>query len=256
VAAAATPATEASATRSTLFLSDQHLAAARPRALAAFHAFCAGPARAAVAVYMLGDLFDFWVGDDQLREPIVSDVVRALRGVTDAGVPLFIAHGNRDFLLGERFAQATGAHLLPEYAVVDLYGVATLLCHGDALCTDDVDYQAYRARIRNPVTQRRLLRLPYVVRRQIARWLQRKSAASKAGKSDAIMDVTPAAVAAAFRTHGVRRMIHGHTHRPARHLHVVDGVECERIVLADWYHTGSYLEVGPDGVHERRLSGG
>lgn len=248
------PAHGAAAVRPTLFLSDQHLAAARPQALAAFRTFCAGPARAAAAVYLLGDLFDYWVGDDQLREPTVSDVVRALRGITDAGVPLHVAHGNRDFLLGERFAQATGAHLLPEYAVVDLYGVATLLCHGDSLCTDDVDYQAYRARIRNPVIQRRLLRLPYVVRRQIAHWLQRKSAASKAGKSDAIMDVTPAAVAAAFRTHGAQRMIHGHTHRPARHLHVVDGVERERIVLADWYDAGSYLEVGPDGAHVRSLA--
>ncbi|MCC7040489.1 MAG: UDP-2,3-diacylglucosamine diphosphatase [Burkholderiales bacterium] len=237
----------------TLFLSDQHLAPARPAALAAFRAFCAGPARHAAAVYMLGDLFDFWVGDDQMREPFVADVIDALRGLADAGVPLFIAHGNRDFLLGDRFARATGARLLAEFTVLDLHGVATLVCHGDALCTDDVEYQAYRARVRNPVMQRRMLRLPYFLRRRIARWLQGKSAAHKANVSAQIMDVTPAAVAAAFRTHGVRRLIHGHTHRPARHTHAIDGRDCERIVLADWYDRGSYLEVGPDGVHDRRV---
>lgn len=241
--------------RPTLFLSDQHLSPSRPGALAAFHAFCAGPARGAAVVYMLGDLFDFWIGDDQMRESFVADVVRSMRGITDAGVRLFVAHGNRDFLLGERFARATGAHLLPEYEVVDLFGVRTLLCHGDVLCTDDIEYQAYRARMRDPGTQRRLLRLPYFLRRMIAAWIRRKSTDSKSGKAEAIMDVTPDAVAEAFRAHHAQRMIHGHTHRPARHVHAVDGHERERIVLADWYDGGSYLEVGADGVRERSLPG-
>lgn len=241
------------AERPALFLSDQHLSPSRPGALAAFHAFCAGPARNAAAVYMLGDLFDFWVGDDQIREPFVADVVRSMRGVTDAGIPLFVAHGNRDFLLGERFARATGAHLMRECEVVDLHGMRTLLCHGDALCTDDVEYQAYRARMRDPATQRRLLRLPYFLRRMIARWMQRRSADAKSGKAEAIMDVAPGAVTEAFRTHDAQRMIHGHTHRPARHLHAVDGRQRERIVLADWYDRGSYLEVGAHGVTVRQL---
>lgn len=241
--------------RSALFLSDQHLSPARPDALAAFHAFCSGPARGAAAVYMLGDLFDFWVGDDQIREPFVAGVVGSMRGITDAGIPLFVAHGNRDFLLGERFARATGARLLPEYEVIDLHGIRTLLCHGDALCTDDVEYQSYRARMRDPDTQRRLLRLPYFLRRMMARWMQRRSADSKSGKAEAIMDVTPDAVAAAFRAHDAQRMIHGHTHRPARHVHAVDGSERERIVLADWYDGGSYLEVDAGGATVRSLRG-
>jgi len=239
--------------RPTLFLSDQHLSPARPQALAAFHAFCAGPARDAAAVYMLGDLFDFWIGDDQLREPFVAAVVRSMRGMADAGVPLFVAHGNRDFLLGARFARATGATLLPEYATIDLAGVRTLFCHGDVLCTDDVEYQAYRARMRDPQTQRRLLRLPYFVRRWIARYMQKKSADSKAGKAEFIMDVAPAAVAAAFRSHAAQRMIHGHTHRPARHVHDVDGTPRERLVLADWYDGGSYLEVSEEGARVMQL---
>lgn len=239
--------------RPTLFLSDQHLSPERPRALAAFHAFCAGPARTAAAVYMLGDLFDFWIGDDQVREPFVTAVVRSMRGIVDAGVPLFVAHGNRDFLLGERFARAAGATLLPEYTVIDVAGVPTLLCHGDVLCTDDVEYQAYRARMRDPRTQARLLRLPYFVRRWIARYMQRRSADSKSLKAEAIMDVAPATVAEAFRQHGAARLIHGHTHRPARHVHDVDGTPRERLVLADWYDGGSYLEVGAEGATARTL---
>ena len=177
-----------------------------------------------------------------------------MRGVSDAGVPLFVTQGNRDFLLGQRFASETGATLLPEYAVIDLEGMRTLLCHGDVLCTDDVEYQAHRARMRDPLTQQRLLRLPYFVRRWIARYMQKRSAEHKSGMSEVIMDVAPAAVAEAFRAHDAQRMIHGHTHRPARHVHDVDGTPRERLVLADWYDGGSYLEVGRDGVHVRDIA--
>lgn len=238
-----------------LFLSDLHLSPERPAALAAFHAFCAGPARSASAVYILGDLFDWWIGDDQLRDPFVAAAARELRGISDAGVPLFIGRGNRDFLIGERFAQATGATLLPDFAVVDLAGTPTLLCHGDELCTDDAEYQAYRARMRDPATQGRLLRLPYALRRLIAWWLQRKSREHKALKADAIMDVAPDAVAQAFRTHGVTRMIHGHTHRPARHPLDVDGTPRERYVMADWHDRGHYLAVDAGGVHVHEIAG-
>ncbi|MFO1415374.1 MAG: UDP-2,3-diacylglucosamine diphosphatase [Burkholderiales bacterium] len=238
-----------------LFLSDLHLSPDRPAAVAAFRAFCTGPARAASAVYILGDLFDWWVGDDQMRDPFVADVVATLRALSDAGVPLFVGRGNRDFLLGDRFARATGATLLPDVTVADLAGTPTLVSHGDELCTEDADYQAYRARMRDPATQARLLRLPYPVRRLIASYLRRRSRDEKARKPEAIMDVTPAAVADAFRRHDVARMIHGHTHRPARHVHDVDGTPRERHVMADWHDRGHYLAVDADGVRVHEIAG-
>ncbi|MEP7181516.1 MAG: UDP-2,3-diacylglucosamine diphosphatase [Betaproteobacteria bacterium] len=234
--------------RPTLFLSDLHLAPERPGLVAAFAAFCAGPARAAAGVYVLGDLFDSWIGDDQLREPLAAAVARDLHAVAQSGVAVHLMRGNRDFLLGERFAQAAGATLLPEQIVVDLCGIPTLLLHGDSLCTDDVQYQRYRAWMLDPAHQRLFLALPYPVRRGIARWLRRNSRRKTAGKSEDILDVTPAAVEAAFRATGVSRMIHGHTHRPARHHVFVDGRDCERRVLADWYDRGSWLEVDADGA--------
>ena len=241
--------------RPTLFLSDLHLSPDRPAALRAFHAFAGGPARHAAAVYMLGDIFDWWVGDDQMRIPFVRDVVAAMRGISDAGVALYIGQGNRDFLIGERLAAAAGATLLPEFVLLDLHGVRTLLCHGDQLCTDDVEYQAYRTRMRDPQVQERLLRLPYLVRRLIAAWLRSKSRNTKALKPESIMDVSIPTVEQAFRDHGAARMIHGHTHRPARHAHDVDGTTRERLVLADWEQDGSYLEAGEAGIVPREISG-
>lgn len=236
-----------------LFLSDLHLAPERPHAAEAFRAFCAGPAREAHAVYILGDLFDWWIGDDQLREPFFADMADAIRGVTASGVPVFIAHGNRDFLLGAAFAKRTGARLLPERELVDIAGTATLVSHGDELCTGDVDYQRYRARIRNPATQRRLLRLPLFVRRLIARSLRRKSRDATAMKPESIMDVDAGEVRETFRRYGVARIIHGHTHRPATHVVDVDGTDRERIVLADWHDHGHYVEVDADGAVRREV---
>lgn len=242
------------AARPVLFLSDLHLSPDRPAALAAFHAFARGPARGAAAVYILGDLFDWWIGDDQMRDPFVAAVVASLRGIADAGVPLFVGRGNRDFMLGAAFARATGATLLPDFQRLDLHGIPTLLCHGDELCTDDVDYQKYRAHMRDPATQARLLRLPYAVRRAIAWWLRRKSRDAKALKAESIMDVNAEAVADAFRTHGTHRLIHGHTHRPDRHASIVDGMPRERLVLADWHDHGSYLEADESGIHVRVIA--
>lgn len=239
----------------TLLLSDLHLAAERPAAAAAFHAFARGPARGAAAVYVMGDLFDSWVGDDQRREPFASAVVASLRGISDAGVPLYIARGNRDFLLGDDFCAATGAVLLDEQTIVDLAGTATLLTHGDELCTDDVGYQRYRAWARDPGRRRRLLRLPYALRRWIAGWLRRGSRAATARKPESILDVNAAAVAQAFRMRDVTRMIHGHTHRPARHSLVVDGTVRERVVLADWDDRGHYLAIDASGIHTRHIAG-
>lgn len=240
--------------RPTLFVSDLHLSPARPALLAAFHTFCEGPARTADAVYVLGDLFDAWVGDDQLREPVAAAVAQSLRALADSGVRVGVIVGNRDFLLGARFGEVAGCALLPEQVVVDVQGAPTLILHGDELCTDDAGYQKYRAWSRNPRLQRRLQALPYTLRRGIARLLRRQSRRASAAKPEAIMDVAPDAVAAAFRTHGVGRMIHGHTHRPARHRVNVDGRECERWVLADWYDRGSYLECTPSGIVAREIS--
>ena len=239
----------------TLFLSDLHLSPDRPLAVAAFHAFAKGPARDAAAVYILGDLFDWWVGDDQLRDPFIAPIAKSLRAISDIGVPLFVGRGNRDFMLGEAFEHATGATLLPEQLLLELHGVPTLICHGDELCTDDAEYQAYRARVRKPEAMRRLLRLPYTVRRMMAAWLRRKSSNDKSLKPEYIMDVNAAAVAAAFRAHSARRMIHGHTHRPARHVHQVDGSSRERWVMADWHDRGHYLAVDEQGIHEREIAG-
>ena len=238
----------------TLFLSDLHLSPDRPAALAAFRAFARGPARTASAVYILGDLFDVWIGDDQLREPLAREVAGALAALTAGGVRVFVARGNRDFLLGEAFARATGATILADETVVDVGAERVVVLHGDELCTADADYQRYRARIRAPATLRRLVRLPYAVRRAIAWWLRRRSRAANAMKAEAIMDVTPEAVADAFRRHGVARMVHGHTHRPARHALDVDGVARERHVLADWHDRGSYLEASNGGFHVRDVT--
>ncbi|HKU85485.1 MAG TPA: UDP-2,3-diacylglucosamine diphosphatase [Casimicrobiaceae bacterium] len=238
-----------------LFISDLHLAPEREGALAAFHAFARGPAQAASAVYVMGDLFDAWLGDDQRDEPFAQKVLTSLRSVSDAGVPLFVARGNRDFLLGEAFAGAAGATLLGEQTVVDLGGTPTLVTHGDEFCTDDTQYQRYRTWSRDPRLQRGLLRLPYRARRAIASWLRRESRAATSRKPDAILDVNAVAVEQAFRRFGVLRIIHGHTHRPARHSSVVDGTPRERIVLADWHDHGSFLEVDARGARSHEIAG-
>ena len=239
----------------TLLLSDLHLAPERTAAVAAFHAFARGPAREAAAVYVMGDLFDAWIGDDQRREPFAQAIVESLRGVSDAGVRLYIARGNRDFLLGDAFAQAAGATLLQEQTIVELGGTMTLLSHGDEFCTDDVGYQRYRALSRDPDHQRRLLRLPYRLRRWIAAWFRRGSRAATARKPESILDVNAAAIERTFRRLDVRRMIHGHTHRPARHRTIVDGTPRERLVLADWDDRGYFLEIDSNGARTREIDG-
>lgn len=239
----------------TLFISDLHLSPARPHLVAAFHAFVGGPARSAKALYVLGDLFDVWLGDDQLREPPAAAVATALAELPARGVPVYVLRGNRDFLLGERFAQACRATLLDEAVVHDVQGTPTLLMHGDQLCTDDIDYQRFRAYWKDPKRRRRLLARPYFVRRAIAAVMRFGSRRATAAKSEAIMDVNADAVMAAMREHRVRRLIHGHTHRPARHELTVDGQSCERWVLADWYRAASYLRVDERGVEPQVMEG-
>jgi UDP-2,3-diacylglucosamine hydrolase len=229
------------------------LSQARPALVESFEAFCAGPARDAAGVYFLGDLFDSWIGDDQLREALADRVAMGMRGVANAGVPVGLLTGNRDFLMGERFAAVAGATPLPEQVVINLAGTPTLLLHGDELCTADLDYQRFRRVARNPRYQRTFLALPYALRRGVASLLRRKSRMSSAAKPESIMDVEQRAVEAAFRDAGVTRIIHGHTHRPAHHHLVVDGRDCERWVLADWYRRGSYLEFDDEGGRTRDI---
>jgi UDP-2,3-diacylglucosamine hydrolase len=234
--------------RPTLLISDLHLAPELPALERAFLEFCRGPARQAARLYVLGDLFDAWIGDEQLAEPLAGRAAAALKDVAAAGVPVEVMRGNRDLLLGGRFARAAGATLLPEEVVVDLGGTPTLLLHGDELCTDDDAYQRYRAFVHDPGRQRKFLALPFFLRRAAVAWLRRKSRSETAAKTPVMMDVNARAVAAALSRHGVRRMIHGHTHRPARHEQDVDGRACVRWVLPDWRDRACWLEVDADGA--------
>ena len=228
--------------RRTLFVSDLHLDESRPGIVAQFERFLAKVAPGADALYILGDLFEYWVGDDGLALPFPARVAASLRAAA-SGTPVFFMHGNRDFLVAARFASETGATLLADPTVVDLYGKRTLLTHGDALCTGDVAYQRFRAQVRDPAWQAAALAKPVAERLAIAQAMRVQSEGAKHGKAMDIMDVAPGAVEDAFRRHDCDLMIHGHTHRPARHVHAVDGRERLRWVLADWYERGSYLEV-------------
>ncbi|WP_374603886.1 UDP-2,3-diacylglucosamine diphosphatase [Arenimonas sp.] len=232
---------------SLLFVSDLHLDAARPATTQAFLQLLDGEARAAEALYILGDLFEAWVGDDDPGEPGAS-VCAALKALSAGGVPVFLMRGNRDFLYGQRMAERCGATLLPDPCVVSLHGVPTLLMHGDLLCTDDAAYQAFRRQVRDPAWQQGFLAQPLAARQAFAAQARAASREHQQGAAEAIMDVTPAAVIETMARHGVSRLIHGHTHRPAIHSLRVDERPAQRIVLGDWYDQGSLLRVGPDGL--------
>lgn len=231
----------------TLFISDLHLCAERPAANERFFRFLSHTAAQAEALYILGDFFEAWVGDDDLQAPLHAEVAAALRRLGEAETPVFVMHGNRDFLLSQAFAQASGARLLPESFLLDLYGIPTLLMHGDSLCTDDKEYQAFRAQVRDPAWQADFLARPLETRRAMARELRALSDLGKSGKAMELMDVNPRAVEQAFAESNAPRLIQGHTHRPARHQLEVDGQARERWVLPDWYDTGGYLACDPAG---------
>ncbi len=231
----------------TLFISDLHLAQERPDTTARFERFLAVEAPGAEALYILGDLFEAWVGDDGLALPFNAHVAERLRTLS-LGVPLFFMQGNRDFLAAGGFLAATGAQAIDDPTVIDLYGQRALLMHGDTLCTDDTAYQAFRAQTRDPRWQAAALAQPLAQRLAIAQGMREGSAAAKAGKSEAIMDVALSAVEAALDAAGCQLLIHGHTHRPARHEHDVKGKPCVRWVLPDWYRDGGALEVTPTGI--------
>jgi len=237
---------------STLFISDLHLDDARPRIVEDFERFCAGEARTADALYILGDLFEAYIGDDD-DAALNARVATALHGVADAGVPVHFIAGNRDFLLGEAYARRCGMQLLDDGTIVDVYDTPTLILHGDVLCSDDAAYLAFRRQVRDPAWQAAFLARPLAERRAFAAQARDASRAHTSTTDMAIMDVNQTAVETALRNAGVTRMIHGHTHRPAIHDFTLDGKPAQRIVLGDWYEQGSVLRVSPDSTELRGL---
>jgi UDP-2,3-diacylglucosamine hydrolase len=233
-----------------LFVSDVHLDASAPEAVEQFLEFLQTHAASAEVLYILGDLFEVWVGDDE-TDPDKKTVCQALRALTARGVPCFVIHGNRDFLLGREFCDNTGCRLLADPVVAEFDGERVLLTHGDALCTDDYPYQELRSIVRTARWQRRFLGLPLADRELLANQARAGSRQHTARTIPHIMDVNPDAVATAYRVAQVRRMIHGHTHRPGIHDTSVEGTPAQRIVLGAWYEQGSYL-VYENGRYELR----
>jgi UDP-2,3-diacylglucosamine hydrolase len=237
----------------TLFISDLHIDASRPAITGQFLDFLAAEARHAEALYILGDLFESWVGDDD-ADAAQSAAIAGLHSLTSDGVPCFVMHGNRDFLLAGQFCRMSGAQLLPDPLIVTLYGEPVLVMHGDALCTDDRAYQRLRATVREADWQRQFLALSVASRRALAGAARVGSQAHTAAVEYAITDVNAASVAAALRGAGTATLLHGHTHRPGIHALQVDGRPCTRIVLGDWYDQGSLLRWDHNGPELVSLS--
>lgn len=232
---------------STLLISDLHLDDSRPHITALFEQFLAGDeVRHADALYILGDLVEAWVGDDDDAE-LPQRIAHATRAVRNAGVPVYFMAGNRDFLLGEAFAERAGFTLLEDCTVHDLYGTPTLLMHGDVLCTDDVAYQAVRRSVRTPEWKAQVLAMPLEARRALAAKARAESRAHTSTMQETIMDVNADAVSQTMRHAGVTHLIHGHTHRPNIHRFQLDGQTAKRFVLGDWYEQGSVLTVSSQG---------
>ena len=231
----------------TLFISDLHLSDDEPHITQLLLNFTRDTAPQADALYILGDLFEYWAGDDDRNTPFHQQIIAAMRAVSQQGTPVFIMHGNRDFLMDEELAQDCNATMLPDPTVINLYGKATLLTHGDALCTDDVQYQAFRKQVRQATWRNNFLSQPLAQRKAQIEQLRKMSEDQKQTKAMDIMDVSLAAVEAQFRSSQYPRMIHGHTHRQKMHLHEVDGHSCERWVLGDWHKTGNALRCDADG---------
>lgn len=234
----------------TLFISDLHLHESRPAVTQAFYQFLDTRASGAEALYILGDFFDAWIGDDD-DVPLNAEVAQHLRQLSDHGTRIYVMHGNRDFLLGESFAKAAGATLIADPTLIDLYGQPTLLMHGDTLCTLDTEYQAFRQQVRSSAWQQQILAQPLAARRALAAQIRAQSKSMNSMKAEDIMDVTPEEVVRVMRDAGVRQLIHGHTHRPARHPLAIDGMAAERIVLGDWHDSAWCVYADPGGLELR-----
>lgn len=251
-----TPGAKAQSQTIALFVSDVHLQPSLPRTTQAFLDFLHRHALRARQLYVLGDLFEYWAGDDDIVTPYNRQIADALKVVSDAGVKLFWIGGNRDFLIGEGFARATGMTLLAEPHVTDISGHRIALAHGDAQCTDDQGYMTFRAQVRDPEWQRNFLAMPLTLRKEIIDRMRSGSREAQRGKSYEIMDVNTEAIAALFEATRATVMIHGHTHRPAVHKQEVNGRTCIRHVLPDWDcdHEpvrGGWLAIHADGRFER-----
>lgn len=236
-----------------LFISDLHLSGDRPEINRVFFEFLNGRAREASALFILGDLFEYWAGDDDCDDPFNTTILSAIAKLVASGVPVSFIHGNRDFLAGGEFARRAGLTLLADPTKLKLFGTPTLLMHGDTLCTDDHKYMMFRAQIRSDSWARDFLSKPLAARKAIIGGLRRQSEEEKRSKTASIMDVSTPAVEAILRAHAYPRLMHGHTHRPALHQHVVDGHPCERWVLADWYELGSVLVCDANGCRQETV---
>ncbi|GBF30731.1 UDP-2,3-diacylglucosamine hydrolase [bacterium MnTg04] len=231
-----------------IFAADVHLGPERPDIGERFFRFLELQARQADALYLLGDLFEAWVGDDD-DDDFAKMVPRKLRALSDSGVPVYLMHGNRDFLIGERFAKDSGCRLLDDPTRLELHGETLLLSHGDSLCTDDHDYQAFRKEVRDPQWQRRFLAQPLAQRREFARHARDASAQYQQRQPPEIGDVNQQAVEALMSGGQVTLLLHGHTHRPAVHdFTLADGTEARRIVLGAWYEQGSMVRWDENGI--------
>lgn len=222
----------------TYFISDLHLNPEAPAITAGFKAFIANTLIEADTLYILGDFFDAWIGDDE-DHPYYVDIVSELSALKDRKITVLFMHGNRDFLIGEQFAKDSGTSLLPDPSLIEVNGLKVLLMHGDSLCTDDTEYMAFRTQVRNPAWQGQILSLPLEQRRAMAAQLRAQSKSMNSNKAEDIMDVSEDEVTRVIQAHGVNILLHGHTHRPAKHQH--DGFE--RIVLGDWGKQGWYVSV-------------
>ncbi|WP_028694241.1 UDP-2,3-diacylglucosamine diphosphatase [Pseudomonas cremoricolorata] len=236
-----------------LLISDLHLQEQRPDITRAFLSLLEGQARQAQALYILGDFFEAWIGDDAMT-PFQQGICQALRALSDSGTAVFVMHGNRDFLIGQAFCKAAGCTLLADPSVVELAGQPVLLMHGDTLCTGDVAYMKLRRYLRNPLTLWVLRHLPLATRQRLARKLRSESRAQVRMKASDIVDVTPEEVPRQMAAHGVRTLIHGHTHRPAVHPLQVAGEPAQRIVLGDWDSLGWLVQADEQGLHLRSFA--
>jgi UDP-2,3-diacylglucosamine hydrolase len=236
-----------------LFISDLHLCESRPEINKSFIDFLNTTAKNAQALYILGDFFEYWAGDDAIEIGVHQAIIESLKTLSSS-TKIFLMHGNRDFLIGKNFEKASGAKLLPDPSILNLYGKSVLLSHGDSLCTDDHDYQKFRNEVRSANWQSNFLNQPLQNRIAYIAQLRAKSEQEKSTKSMQIMDVNPIAVSQLLQQFNVpSTFIHGHTHRPKKHIHVIDGKICERWVLGDWYEQGSYLMLDANGCHVVKL---